>query len=89
MGVALIDRLLMRHAQTDRLLSGARIEFPLEGSRLRQVEFATPAGELLDLETGVDDGNFSSWMPGLPLPALLAAHRRLTVDLAPVFLRNA
>ena len=85
----LLDRFLKRHRDIERSLESFEVAFPAGPTRLRQIELAGPATQLFNRAMGVTDGNFSSWMPGLPLPALLAGRRRLTVDLSPVFLRNA
>lgn len=85
--MSLYDLFMARHAEIQARLSGWAPDFSaLDHLTQQRIDLSAPAGAMLQQALALPDRNFTSWMPGLPLPALLVAGRRITVDIAPEFL---
>lgn len=87
--MALLDRFQARHREIESRLNGWAPDFSgLSGPWPTKVDMSSAPGHLLQTALGLPNANFTSWLRGVPLAALLVAGRRITVDIAPAFLIN-
>ena len=85
--MSLLSLFMTRHREIERRVPQAGPDFSGLGDvRNMRIDLACPAGEFFRTVLGLPDTNFTSWLPGMPLAALLVTGRRITIDLAPHFL---